>query len=69
MQDRVEELRQKKMKLLLERSRIENTMMKKIKAKEELFAKLQELDEQRSDMGLVPQSGDTPLELDTLTDQ
>ena len=43
--DRVEELRQRKLKLLLERSRVENTMMKRIKVKEDLFRRLQDLDE------------------------
>ena len=45
MLDRVEELRQRKLKLLLERSRVENTMMKRIKVKEDLFRRLEDLDE------------------------
>ena len=47
--DRVEELRRKKMNIIIEKTRCENTMMKRINAKEELFKKLQDLDEKRID--------------------
>ena len=37
------------MNIIIEKTRCENTMMKRINAKEELFKKLQDLDEKRID--------------------
>ena len=45
----LEELRRKKMNIIIEKTRCENAMMKRINAKEELFKKLQDLDEKRID--------------------
>ena len=47
--DQVQELQQKKMKLVLERTRMEQTLMRRIKAKEEIFKKLKDLDERKID--------------------
>ena len=56
------------MKLILERSRVENKMMKRIKAKEDLFKKLQDLDEKRLDLSEIKENEDSLLEPSSAAD-